>query len=228
MISIITRTVLIYFFLLLAMRLVGKRQIGELEITELIVTFMLSELATVPIVERKVPLLHIIVPIMILLSLEVICSLIISRFPIMKRFMYGSPVVLICRGKILQNALTKNRMDISELMAELRLKDVADPSEVEYAILEDNGKLSVIRKAAVSPITPEFTNQNIREPGIAHPLIMRGKVSEAGLKMADKTLSWLESELRDAKVKAEEVFLMTVDDAGDVNIIKEDKKQEEN
>ena len=221
---IIIRTIIIYFFLLAAMRLVGKRQIGELEITELIVTFMLSELATVPIVDPKISVFHIIVPIIILLSLEIICSLIISHFLFMKKFMYGSPVVLISHGKILQKELSRNRMDISELMAELRLKDIADPSEVEYAILEDNGKLSVIKKATLSPITPDITNQKVREPGIAHPIIMRGKVSDAGLTMANKTAGWLKSELRDAKVKAEDIFLMTVNDAGNVNIIKEDKK----
>jgi len=224
MIIIIIRTVIIYFFLLIAMRLVGKRQIGELEVTELIVTFMLSELATVPIVERDTPLLHVIVPIIILLLLEVICSLIISRFPFMKKLMYGSPVVLIYRGEILQQALTKNRMDVSELMAELRLKDIASPDEVEYAILEDNGKLSVIKKAKVSPITPEIANQKVREPGIAHPLIMRGKVCDSGLKMANKTESWFLGELRDAKLKINEIFLMTVDDVDNVVIIKEDKK----
>lgn len=224
MLTIIFRTVLIYFFLLIAMRLVGKRQIGELEITELIVTFMLSELATVPIVDRKVPILHVIVPIIILLSLEFICSLVISRFPFMKRFMYGSPVVLINRGKILQQALIKNRMDVSELLAELRLKDISNPDEVEYAILEDNGKMSVIKKASVSPITPEISNLKVREPGIAHPLIMRGKICDVGMKMADKTESWLTSELRDAKLKIEEVFLMTVDDVDNINIIKEEKE----
>ena len=209
------------------MRIVGKRQIGQLEITELIVTFMLSELATVPIVERDTPLLDVFIPIMILLLLEYICSMVISRFPFMKRIMYGSPVVLISRGEILQSELVRNRMDISELMAELRLKDVGDPSEVEYAILEDNGKLSVIKKAMVSPITPEITDQKIREPGIAHPIIMRGTVSDVGLQMANKTASWLDSELRDAKIRASEVFLMTVDDLGKVTIVKSDKKQEE-
>lgn len=220
----IIRTVLIYFFLLICMRLVGKRQIGELEITELIVTFMLSELATVPIVDHKIPLLRVFTPIVILLSLEVICSFTISRFPFMKRFMYGSPVVLICRGKILQQALIKNRMDVSELLAELRQKDVASPDEVEYAILEDNGKLSVIKKASVSPVTPKMSDLKTKEPGIAHPLIMRGEICDVGLAMAGKTESWLQSELRDRKLRAEDIFLMTADDIGDINIVMEDKE----
>lgn len=223
MTAIIFRTVILYFFLLLAMRLVGKRQIGELEITELIVTFMLSELATVPIIDPSIPLLRIIIPIVILLLLEVICSLIISHFPFMKKFMYGSPVVLISKGKIIQRALAKNRLDISELMAELRLKDVADPSEVEYAILEDNGKISVIRKAAVSPLTPEITDHYVGEPGIAHPLVMRGKVSSVGLDMANKSREWLSEELSRLNICTEDIFLMTIDDSGNTNIILEDK-----
>ncbi len=224
MITLFIRTLLIYFILLVSIRLMGKRQVGELQITEFIVTFMLSELATMPIVDKRAPVSYAIVPILLLLSLEVIFSFIISKLPSLKKLFFGSPGVLIARGEIMQKELARNRIDINELLAELRLKDIADPTEVEYAILEDNGKLSVIKKASVSPATPNDIGLKIKERGIAHPLIICGTVSEAGLKMAGKTDGWLKSELRDAKAQIKDVFLFTVDDLGQTDIIMKEKE----
>lgn len=222
MITLFIRTLLIYFILLITIRLMGKRQIGELQITEFIVTFMLSELATTPIIDKRVPVTYAVVPILLLLSLEVIFSFIISKLPSLKKIFFGSPGVLICRGVIMQKELERNRIDINELLAELRLKDISDPSQVEYAILEDNGKLSVIKKASLSPATPSDLSVKVKEAGLAHPLVICGTVSTAGLKMADKTESWLLSELAEAKVNVEDVFLFTVDDSGKTNIIMKD------
>ena len=226
MITLFIRTILIYFILLFSIRLMGKRQIGELQITEFIVTFMLSELATMPIVDKRAPVTYAVVPILLLLSLEVIFSFIISKLPSLKKILFGSPGVLICRGVIMQKELAKNRIDINELLAELRLKDIADPADVEYAILEDNGKLSVIKKASLSPTTPADLSVKVKEPGVAHPLVICGTVSEAGLKLANKTESWLRSELAGAHANIKEVFLFTVDDAGVTNIIMKDKDKQ--
>lgn len=225
MITLFIRTLLIYFILLISIRLMGKRQIGELQITEFIVTFMLSELATTPIIDKRAPVTYAIVPILLLLSLEVIFSFIISKLPSLKKLFFGSPGILINRGKIMQKELARNRIDINELMAELRLKDIADPSEVNYAILEDNGKLSVIRKASVSPPTADVLGVHVKDSGIAHPLIICGTVSEAGLKTANKTEKWLKGELAELRAEISDVFLFTVDDLGRTNIImKEDDK----
>ena len=225
MITLFIRTLLIYFILLISIRLMGKRQIGELQITEFIVTFMLSELATTPIIDKRVPVTYAIVPILLLLSLEVIFSFIISKVPSLKKLFFGSPGVLICKGKIMQKELARNRIDINELLAELRLKDIADPAEVEYAILEDNGKLSVIKKASASPPTADDLKMKPKDNGIAHPLIIYGTVSEAGLKLANKTESWLKGELSSARIKAEDVFLFTVDDSGKANIVMKEKDE---
>lgn len=225
MITLFLRTLIIYFILLFSIRLMGKRQIGELQITEFIVTFMLSELATTPIIDKRIPVSYALVPILLLLSLEVIFSFIISKFPSLKKIFFGSPGVLISRGKIIQKELAKNRIDINELLAELRLKDIADPSDVEYAILEDNGKLSVIKKASATPAPASDILKHINEPGIAHPVIICGTISEIGLQMAKRSYSWLETELRRIDTTLEEVFLFTVDDLGKTNIILKDNNK---
>ncbi|MBE6708962.1 MAG: DUF421 domain-containing protein [Ruminococcaceae bacterium] len=225
MITLFLRTLIIYFALLFSIRLMGKRQIGELQVTEFIVTFMLSELATMPIIDKSAPVSYAIVPILLLLSLEVIFSFIISKLPSLKKIFFGSPGVLICRGKIMQHELAKNRIDINELLAELRLKDIADPSDVEYAILEDNGKLSVIKKACASPATPDILSRTVKEPGVAHPIIICGTVSDIGLKMAERSVDWLRTELRRANTSVEDVFLLTVDDLGKTNIIMKDENK---
>jgi len=222
MITLFLRTIIIYLILLISMRLTGKRQIGEFQVTEFIVTFMLSELATLPIIDRGIPLSYAVIPILLLLSLEVVFSFAISKSPWLKRLMFGSPGVLISRGRIIQKELARNRIDANELLSELRLKDISDVSEVEYAIIEDNGKLSVIKKTESSPITHEFRDKKPIEHGLAHPVIIAGKVSTRGLEMSDKTPSWLKSQLRDADLRPDDIFLMTVDDAGRVNIIKKE------
>lgn len=220
MLTLVFRTLLIYFILLISIRLMGKRQLGELQITELIVTFMLSELATAPIVDKHIPISHAVVPIILLLSLEIAFSFAVSRIPFLKRLMFGSPDVIISKGRIIQRALSKNRIDLCELLSELRLKDIADPSEVEYAILEDNGKISVIKKASKSPLTPEAVGSKVKESGIAHPLIIYGKTSNIGLNAAGKTPEWLKQTLRESGLAQSDVFLMTVNDSEEVSIIK--------
>ncbi len=225
MITVFVRTFIIYLFLIVSIRLMGKRQIGELQVTEFIVTFMLSELATIPIIDRNAPFVYSLIPILLLLSLEVILSFIMSKAPGAKRLMYGSPGILIIRGRVMQDELARNRIDIHELLAELRLKGISDISDVEYAIMEDNGKVSVIKKATSDSVTPEILSLNPAETGLAHAIIVNGKVSTTGLRLAGKNESWLERRLQDDGAAADEIFLMTVDDSGSVNTIRKDKNK---
>lgn len=222
MVTVFIRTFLIYIFLILSIRIMGKRQIGELQITEFIVTFMLSELATTPIIDRDAPLAYSFIPILLLLSLEVILSFIVSKVPSVKRVMYGSPGLLISKGRIIQSELSRNRIDIHELLAELRLKGISDPSDVEYAIMEDNGKISVIKKSSADSVTPEVLSLKPLEHGLCHPVIVNSVLSRPGMKLCGKNEEWVKKRLADSNVTQDAVFLMTVDDSGETNIIKKD------
>ena len=222
MTAISLKTVFIYFFLIISMRLMGKRQVGELEVSELIVTFMLSEIAASPIMNKNVPLLHAVIPILILLGLEVIISYLLMRFPNLKKLMVGKPSMIISRGELNQKELKRQRMCLSELISALRQQGISDIADVHYAILEENGKLSVFPKASRSPVTPQQLKLDINDGGIARSLIIDGRIVKANL-----TDGWnrprLERILEEKNIEVSDVFLLSVSPDGTLYIILKEK-----
>jgi len=219
MTTVFLRTLIMYFILLFTMRFMGKRQAGQLEISELAITFMLSELAVLPISDTELPLLHALMPIAVLLTFEILLSFIISRNSALKKLLIGKPSVIIRKGKLDQKELASLRMSFSELMGEMRLKGISSIDEVEYAIVEDNGQLSVFKKEKYVPATNETLNTEYNEKGIAHCIIIEGKVFKDNLKLSGKSEKWVEKELTRRHLDAKDIFLMTVDDNDDVFII---------
>ena len=222
MVSVFFRTIIIYMFLLLTLRLMGKRQIGELQVSELIVTFMLSELAVNPIANPSMPLLHALVPILLLLSIEGVISYWMTKSNRVKRILSGTPAILICKGKLDQDAMAENRLEIDELLAELRQNGIGGPGEVEYAILEKNGKVSVFPKVGYGPLTYMDLQKPLQEKGVAHAVVMDGEILNDEMKLAGKDVRWLDKELKKRKLEKKEVFLMTVDDAGEIYLVKKE------
>ena len=220
MVSIFFRTILIYAFLVFAMRVMGKRQIGELQISELIVTFMLSELAVNPIANPSMPLLHAVVPILLLLSIEVILSYWMTKSNRMKRILAGQPAIVICKGVMDQKVMAENRLEVDELLAELRQSGIGNPADVEYAILEENGKVSVFPKAGHGAATYYEILNGVCESGIAHPVIIDGEMIPEQVGLAGKDELWVKQILAERRVRMEEVFLLTVDDAGGVYFVR--------
>lgn len=211
MLSILARTIIIYAFLLLAIRISGKRQIGELQLSELITTLMLSELAVVPISNPSVPLYASFLPILILLCLEYIISLLVSRLPTLRRFFFGAPSVLILNGELNIRELRKVRLGVGELLSELRLKNISDIGDVQCAILEDNGQLSVFPFSDAAPLTPRNCCLKTPERGVAFPVIISGSVMHDSMKYAGVDSAWLDDVLRRHSLTAGNILLMTVD-----------------
>lgn len=225
MASVYIRTLLIYFMLIITLRLMGKRQIGELQLSELIVTILLSELASIPITDKDIPLFYAIVPILLLLSLEVILSYIILHLPGIKNLFAGRPSIIINKGVLNQKELERQRTGISELLCSLRQSGISDIGDVEYAILEQNGRFSVFPKAVSSSVTPQQMNMKVDEPGIAHALILDRKIIETNLILSGWDRKKLQRELKQRNLTSDEIFLFSVNDAGETTIIiKEQKK----
>lgn len=201
MLTCLIRTAIIYLLLILALRTTGKRQIGELEITELVSTFLISEIAAAPIGNQEIPLSFAIFPILAIISFEVILSFLTTRSPFFKKLFLGSPIILIRRGHLEQKALAHARMSVEELLGELRQNGVADIDDAVYAILENNGKLSV------------------SEHGIAHALIIDGAVKNEALAGAGRDEAWLHTAVRESGYALRDIFLFTVDDDGKINLI---------
>ncbi len=188
---VITRTFIIYIALIASMRLMGKRQVGELQVGELVVTLMLSELAVLPVTDRRIPVIHSVAAILLLLSVEVIVSFLETKIGFMKKLLGGSPALLIDRGRIRTDQLSAHRIEAEELLSELRLKGVFDAGDVKYAVLEENGKISVMAGGG----------------SFARASVVDGKIQEAGGPEA-------EAALRARGLRIEDVFLMTDDGEG--------------
>lgn len=207
MLTLFIRTLIVYIFLVIAMRMGGKRQIGELQISELVTALLLSEIAALPIGHEEIPITFAIVPILTVICVEIICAFIVTKSQPLKKLFDGTPSVLIRKGKLDKAELGKARMGLEELLSEARLKGISDISDLEYAILEQNGKLSVFEKA----------KKGEKETGIAHAVIVDGNISEHGLECVSMTKSDLDERIKNKKTELKKVFLYTVNDAGEEN-----------
>ncbi|MBR2351237.1 MAG: DUF421 domain-containing protein, partial [Clostridia bacterium] len=208
MASVLIRTVLIYGFLTLAMKLMGKRQLGELETGELISALLISEIAALPIDNPDIPLSSAIFPTLLIITLEILLSFIKNKSSRLKRAVDGEPTFIIYKGRLRQDVLRENRISINEVLSELRVMGVGDIADADYVILEQNGKLSVLQK---------------NRDRMAHALIIDGEVNEATLRSLGYNREWLKKRLDELHCKKQDLFLMTVGDDGTINIIKEEK-----
>ncbi len=223
MITVFFRTFFVYALLLLAMRFLGKRQMGELELSELITTFMLSELAATPILNTDIPIAYAVVPILLILSIEIILSFIVSRYAPLRKLFFGAPSILIYKGKINIKEIKKLRIGVTELLSELRLKDIADVKDVRCAILEGNGKLSVFPTAAASPLTKGDADICAAETGIGLPVLVGGQIMRSTMQDADVDEAWIHKTLQKNGLTKKEILLMTVDEQKHVVFILQDK-----
>ncbi len=224
MVIIFIRTLIVYTLLILSMRIMGKRQIGQLDVTDLVTTLLLSELATLPIENPDMPIINVLIPIIILLTFEVTSSTILSKTPRLKNLFSARPGFLIQNGKLDQKELTKNRISPDELISELRQSGICDLSEVAYAIIEPDGKMTVIPKSENRPLTASDLNIKIKSDKLSHVLISGGIINEHGLEITKKSREWVIKELSKKKCSPKDVFLMTLNSDGKANIIMKEKR----
>lgn len=212
-----TRTIILYLVLIVGIRLMGKRQVGELEPSELVLSLVIADLAAVPMQDFGIPLLAGVIPILTLLALTMILSVLTMKHVGFRALLCGRPSVIICRGRLDQGEMRRNRLTVDELMEELRCQGYADPSTVWYAILETNGQLSVLPKAQEKPPTLAQLEQQPTERGLPLILISDGRILDQNLRARGVDRSWLEKEVkRQGFSGPEAVFLMTLDEAGGV------------
>ncbi len=224
MLTILLRTIIIYISLLIIMRLMGKRQIGELEISDLVTTFLLSEIASLPITDTNIPLSFALIPMVVLLTFEVVSSWLLSRYPALKKLLAAVPATLIIDGQIQRREMLRSRISIDELIGELRQNGITDVSEVKYAILEQNGKITVIQKSEYKPITPDTLNLAVKESGIEHIVINDGKVNKHSLTLLGMKTKDIDDILNSRRLKKKEIYLMLIDDTKKVKIFKKESR----
>jgi uncharacterized membrane protein YcaP (DUF421 family) len=203
---------------MIIMRFMGKRQLGELEISDLVTSLLISEIASLPLTNSDIPLAHAILPILVLTSLEVLLSGALLKIPVLKKIFSIRPAILIHHGQPNRAVMSSVRLSAEELMSQLRQKDVTDPEEVEYAILEPNGQISIVKKAKAQQATLEQLGIKAHERGMMHTIICDGQINSRNLSLAGKDERWVEAFLLTHKLRLDEVFLLLVDDSGQARL----------
>ena len=214
MITALCRTVILYFLIMIGLRLMGKRQIGELEPSELVLTMMISDLATVPMQDFGIPLLAGVIPILTLLSLSLLLSqlsLLSLRF---REVMCGTPAIWIRNGEVQQDTMRENRYTLDELLEQLRGQGCTSIEEVQYAVLENSGQLSVLPWVRQKPPTAADLGISPENGTLPTVLINDGRVLWKNLRRCGRDENWLHGILKQEQRTAGEIFLLTVDEAG--------------
>lgn len=208
MFPVLIRTFLIYITLVASIRLTGKRQVGEMQLSELITAFLISEVAASPLADPDIPLVYGIVPILLLISLEIVISFITTKSVALKRMLAPPPTVLIQNGKLDLKALGKQRISAEDLVSSLRLKDIGDISDLNFCFLEHNGQISAFKCG----------------DALTLPLIIDGNINANSLSLIGKDEAWLKAKLISDRRRVNDIFLMTSDGNSAFYVEKEKKK----
>ena len=210
------RAIVLYLIVLVVMRLMGKREIGQLQPFELAISIMIADLASIPMTEIGIPIFNGIVPILGLLVMHLILSLINLKSLKAREIICGKPSILIYRGKINEKELKKERFTINELEERLRGNNVVNLGDVEYAILETSGQVTVIQKPEKRNTIPEDFNIVPEYEGIPYDLVVDGEVMNKNLKAIGKNYNWLKKQVEKFDIKPEEALVVTIDGKGQI------------
>ena len=214
MIITFIRSIILYIIVLVVMRLMGKREIGQLQHFELAISIMIADLASIPMSDSGIPITNGIIPILGLLFMHLIISIINMKSIKGRGIICGKPSILIYRGRIDEKVLKKERFTINELEERLRGNNIVNIGDVEYAILETNGQVTVIQKPDKrNTITADFNIQPEYE-GIPYDLVIDGKIMYDNLKQIGKNYEWLRKQVNKFNIKPEEALLVTLDGKG--------------
>ena len=204
----------------------GKRQLGELQPSEFVIAILISNIATLSIDDTDIPLIGAVVPIITLMSAEVILSFITLKSEKTRVIVSGSPVVIIRNGNIDQRSMKELRFSIEDLMSQLRINGIFDIEDVGFAVVETNGQLTVYPKSEAQPLTPKAVRNPKGESDIPPMvLISDGTLCPKVLKECNLTEKWLEGVLKKEGLSEKEIFLMTCDPSAKYNIIRKEIKK---
>ncbi|HCD10285.1 MAG TPA: hypothetical protein DEQ01_08165 [Thermoanaerobacter sp.] len=212
MLILFFRTLILYALIVIFMRISGKQQIGQLQPYELVVAIMIADLVAIPMQNKGIPLLSGIIPILTLLVSQLFLSYLSMKSLRARAIICGTPTILIEKGKILTSQLQKERYNINDLLEELRVKGYPNIADVEYAILETNGSLSVIPKSCKKPVTPQDLNLTPQYEGLPLPIIIDGRIMHQNMQKAGIDMEWLNEQLKMWKIQnVKEVLFASLD-----------------
>lgn len=228
MLIVFIKTLLLYILIIFSLRIMGKRQIGELQPSELVVTILVSNIATLPIEDTNIPLLAGIVPILTLMSAEVLISFLSTKSNLARKVISGNPVMVIRDGKIDQKKMSDLRMTVEDLMEQLRLKNIFSIEDVAFAIVETNGSLSVYQTFEARNVTAKMLSLPAQGEPDTPPtiLVSNGTLIQSALSYCNLKQEWLDKVLLENDCPMEEVYLMTCDRTASYQLIRKEKKSQ--
>lgn len=217
------RTLVLYLAIIVALRIMGKRQVGEMQPTELVITILISELAAIPMQDFGIPLLSGLIPVFTLISAEILLSWCELKWRPVRRLLNGNPMVIIEHGKLLEQKLKEMRLSIDEVMEQLRIHNISDPSKVRFALVETNGQLSFVLEPAAMPATAQMLSLSPGPVGVPVVLISDGRLLSHNLNRMGRDRQWLTQQLKEQKIRRiRDVFLMTLDECGHIFLQKKE------
>lgn len=223
MLIIFFRAIVLYILVLIVMRMMGKREIGQLQPFELAISIMIADLASIPMTDTGIPISNGIIPILGLLVMHLIISMLNMKSIRARAIICGKPTILVYRGKIDEKALRKERFTINELEERLRGNNIFNLGDVEYAILETSGQVTVIQKPEKRNTIPEDFNITPEYEGIPYDLVVDGKIMSDNLQAIGKNEEWLKKQVEKFKIKPEEALVVTIDGKNQIFCQKKEK-----
>ncbi|WP_053219060.1 DUF421 domain-containing protein [Virgibacillus senegalensis] len=216
--KIIFRTILTYIIIVFIFRLMGKREIGELSLLDIVVFIMVGEMAVFAIEEPKSNIAQAVVPMVLLMIIQRFTAWLSLKNQLFRGWFEGKPSVIISKGKIDEHEMRKQRYNFNDLMQQLRENGTKSIHDVEFAILESSGKLSIFEKAING-------SDRVSSDGYVVPLIVDGKIQDGALNKTDRDKDWLISEVKKRGLAIEQVSFCSIDKDGQMFIdIKDEKK----
>lgn len=215
MLVTIIRTFILYFVIIIAMRIMGKRQVGDMQPSDLVVSLLISEIAAMPIDNIDSPMTNGIIAVFLLVFLETALAFISLKSPFVRRAINGNPSIIIKKGKVDRPTLKRLRISTNELLESLRAQGIFDISSVDYAIIEPNGDLSVLEKSDSGGV-------------IAVPVICDGRLQDGFMQSMSISKKTVNDELKRRGISTADVFIMTIDTNGNAVIVREDTAKKHN
>ena len=217
------RTIVLYAFIIFAIKMMGKRQISDLQTSELVITILISNIAAIPMQNTAQPLLTGIIPILVLICCEILASFLMLKNLKIRQLNCGKPIIVINEGKLDQKAMEYLRLSTEDLSEQLRQLDVFSLDDVWFAIMETNGQMSVMKKSEKQPPDAMTLKLKVPDGELETVVVSDGIISESSLQRCDLSKDWLSEIFEKEKVKLEEIFIMTAKKSKQYKIIKKEK-----
>lgn len=220
MIISVIRTILLYIFVITAIRIMGKRQLSDMQTSELVITMIIADIASIPMQNTSQPLLSGIVPVLILVCAEIFLSILMLKLPRLRNLVCGKPEIIIKNGKLDQTMLRGLRLTTEDLSVLLRQQGVFNIEDVQYCIIETNGQISVLLKPQKRNPTVGDMNLPAQDCGLETVVLSDGEYLKTSMELCGVDKNWIEKILGRENMKAEDVMIMTVNKLKEYSIIR--------